>query len=62
MPIRDIQFPADLVPVGDIVVDTFQYPENPDWGVQADEQEDFAAMVKNLARIWPRVKFCVSSM
>ena len=57
MPIRDIQLPADLIPLGEMVVDTFQYPENPEWSVQADEQEDFASLVKNLARLWPIIRF-----
>lgn len=57
MPIRDIQLPADLIPIGELLVDTFEYPENPEWSVQTDEQEQIVEAIKNLARIWPLIRF-----
>ena len=57
MPIRDIRLPTDLLPLGEMLMDTFQYPENPAWSVQSDEQEDFAETIKNLARLWPVIRF-----
>jgi GNAT superfamily N-acetyltransferase len=56
MPIRDLQLPADLLPLADMLADTFQYPENPEWNVQSDEQEQIAEATKNLARIWPLIR------
>jgi GNAT superfamily N-acetyltransferase len=53
MPIRDIQLPADLIPLGEMLVDTFHYPDNPEWSIQSDEQAQITDTVKNLARIWP---------
>ena len=57
MPIREMQLPADLISLGDMLMDSFQYPENPAWSVQSDEQEAFAASIKNLARLWPLIRF-----
>jgi len=53
MPIRPMQLPSDLLPLGEMLVQTFQYPENPEWGVQDDEQEDIAQTVRGLKRFWP---------
>ncbi len=57
MPIREIQLLGDLIPLGEMLMDTFKYPENPEWSVQSDEQEDLAETVKNLARLWPIIRF-----
>ena len=57
MPIRDLQLPTDLLPLGDLLFGTFHYPENPEWSVKDDEQEQIAETIKNLARIWPVIRF-----
>lgn len=56
MSLRALQLPADLVPVADMVVDSFQYPENPAWSVQTDEKEQLVNGIRNVARIWPLVR------
>lgn len=56
MSIRDLKLPTDLIPLGDLLFDTFHYPENPEWSVQGDEQAQIAETIKNLARIWPIIR------
>ncbi len=57
MTLRDIQLPADLIPLGELITQSFQYPENEAWSVQTDEQEQLVESVNNLSRIWPLIKF-----
>ena len=52
MPLRDIQLPADLQPLSEMIIQTFQYPENPDWSVQEEEGEFLLDSINNLSRIW----------
>ena len=56
MPMRPLRLPGDLVPLAEMLVKTFQYPENPEWGIRADEEEDLAREIRNLRRIWPIVR------
>ena len=56
MPLRDIRLPDDLNPLAKMVVQTFQYPENPDWSVQTDDKELIFDGIKNISRIWPVIK------
>jgi len=56
MPMRPIRFPGDLLPMGDMLVETFQYPENPEWSIQTDEAEDIAQTVRGLKRMWPLIR------
>jgi ribosomal protein S18 acetylase RimI-like enzyme len=37
-------------------VETFQYPENPEWSVQPDEAEDITQTVRSLKRMWPLLR------
>ena len=53
MPLRPMKLPGDFAPVIDMVAETFQYPENPEWGIQADEHQDMAREVRVLQRVWP---------
>jgi ribosomal protein S18 acetylase RimI-like enzyme len=55
MTIRPLQFPTDLIPLGEMLPESFQYPENETWSVQADEQEDLVSTIQNLSRIWPLI-------
>jgi ribosomal protein S18 acetylase RimI-like enzyme len=57
MPLRLLKLPDDFIPVGDLLAETFQYPENESWSVQTDEQEQIQETVKNYTRIWPLVRF-----
>ncbi len=56
MPIRLIELPNDLVPLGDLIAESFQYPENPAWSVQSDEKDQILDAVRNLRRLWPLVR------
>jgi ribosomal protein S18 acetylase RimI-like enzyme len=51
-----MQLPVDLISIGEMLVETFQYPNNPEWSVQADEQDELADTIKNFARIWPIIR------
>jgi ribosomal protein S18 acetylase RimI-like enzyme len=53
---RLIKLPADLMPLTDAVVDSFQYPENEAWSVQTDEKEQIVGGMKSLRRIWPLIR------
>lgn len=52
MPLRDIKLPSDLNPLSEMMVRTFQYPENPQWSVQTEEKEYIVEAIDNLSRIW----------
>ena len=39
MTIRALSLPKDLLPLENMLVRTFQYPENPEWSIQADEED-----------------------
>lgn len=56
MPMRTLQLPHDLLPMADMIVDTWQYPENPEWSFQEDEQESLIDGMVNLRRIWPIIR------
>ncbi|MGD8473211.1 MAG: GNAT family N-acetyltransferase [Anaerolineae bacterium] len=56
MALRAVRLPADLVPVADMIVESFQYPENPAWSVQTDEKEQLVNGIRNVARIWPLMR------
>ena len=56
MSIRALRLPGDLMPLADMLVRTFQYPENPEWGIQADEEDDIAREIKTLHRLWPLIR------
>jgi len=51
MRIRRIQLPEDLDEMGEMIFETFQYPENPKWSVQEDEQEHFVQAIQTYKRI-----------
>ena len=52
MTIRDLSLPADLKELGPMLAESFQYPENPDWGVQDDERESLVEDIESLRRWW----------
>ena len=56
MTIRSLKLPRDLVLLEDMIVRTFQYPENPEWGIQADEEDDIAREIKTLRKMWPIIR------
>jgi ribosomal protein S18 acetylase RimI-like enzyme len=56
MSLRQIQLPDYLSVLGDIIAQSFQYPENASWSIQTDEKEQFVGMIRNLKRIWPLIR------
>lgn len=56
MSMRPIKLPDDLLPLAELLVDSFQYPENEAWSVQSDEQEQLVEGMKNLSRMWPLIR------
>ena len=56
MTIRALQLPRDLVPLEKMIVRAFQYPENPEWSIQEDEEEEIARELKTLRRLWPAIR------
>ncbi len=56
MELRPLEWPRDLTPLGAMIYDTFQYPENPEWSVQTDEKEEISHMLKSFRRIWPLMR------
>ena len=53
MELRLMRLPQDLGPIGAMVTDTFQYPENPEWSIQSDEKEHLSHAIRTLRRMWP---------
>lgn len=56
MTIRALSLPKDLVPLENMLVRTFQYPDNPEWGIQADEKEDISSQIRTLRKMWPVIR------
>lgn len=54
--LREIKIPGDLDVIMQVIVDSFQYPENPDWNLQPDTVATVEETVKNYKRMWPLVK------
>jgi ribosomal protein S18 acetylase RimI-like enzyme len=53
MPLRPFRLPADLDIMLDVIPRSFQYPENPEWGVQEDKKQSVLDMVNAARRLWP---------
>jgi ribosomal protein S18 acetylase RimI-like enzyme len=53
MSIRKIQLPNDLDILYQLIIDSFQYPENPEWNIDKDEVEGIKDTVATFKRIWP---------
>ncbi|MCK5248215.1 GNAT family N-acetyltransferase, partial [Candidatus Bipolaricaulota bacterium] len=56
MTIRALNLPKDLAPLENMLVRTFQYPDNPEWGIQADEKEDISSQIRTLRKMWPVIR------
>lgn len=56
MTLRLMRWPGDIMPVVEMIVESFQYPENEAWSVQTDEKEQLVDGMRNVARIWPLVR------
>jgi len=56
MALRLITLPRDFAPLGEMICDTFQYPENPEWSVQTDEKEQIGHAIRSFRRLWPLMR------
>ncbi len=53
MSLRPFRLPADLRLMMEILPQSFQYPENPEWSLQDDELQSFLSMANTARRLWP---------
>jgi ribosomal protein S18 acetylase RimI-like enzyme len=56
MTMRLIKLPTDLIPLTEVVTESFQYPENENWSVQTDEKEMLVDSMKYIRRLWPLIR------
>jgi ribosomal protein S18 acetylase RimI-like enzyme len=56
MNIRPFQLPQDIDIMNSLVMDGFQYPENPEWSVQDDERQGMIDNLNTAKRLWPLIK------
>jgi ribosomal protein S18 acetylase RimI-like enzyme len=57
MSIRSIKLPQELDLVLQMIKDSFQYPENPDWNIQQDTLDSIDESVEGMKKLWPLLKF-----
>ena len=55
MSIRPFQLPQDIDLMNSLVIEGFQYPENPEWSVQEDEVQGMVDRIQGAKRIWPLI-------
>lgn len=53
MSIRPFQLPQDIDIMNSLVMEGFQYPENPAWSVQEDEKQGMIDRINGAKRLWP---------
>jgi ribosomal protein S18 acetylase RimI-like enzyme len=53
MNIRTFQLPQDLDVMNTLIMEGFEYPDHPEWSIQADEKEGMLDRVKGMKRMWP---------
>lgn len=53
MPMRPLKMPRDAKLLPDLIIPAFQYPDHPEWGVQADEAESIVDQLRAARMIWP---------
>jgi ribosomal protein S18 acetylase RimI-like enzyme len=53
MSIRPFQLPQDIDIMNTLVMEGFQYPENPAWNVQEDEKQGMIDRINGAKRLWP---------
>ena len=54
--IRPFQLPNDIDIMVKLIREGFQYPENPSWSVQTDENESMLDQIDGVKRFWPLVR------
>jgi|SRR5579871_2855492 ribosomal protein S18 acetylase RimI-like enzyme len=55
MSMRPFRLPADLPLLMKLLPPTFEYPDHPEWSLQADEAESFLKMIKTARQLWPLI-------
>jgi ribosomal protein S18 acetylase RimI-like enzyme len=53
MTIRPFKLPQDIDLMNSLVMEGFQYPENPAWSVQEDEIQGMVDRIEGAKRLWP---------
>jgi GNAT superfamily N-acetyltransferase len=53
MSLRKLRLPTDLEILYHLIIDSFQYPENPEWNIDEDEVEGIKDIITSYRRIWP---------
>jgi ribosomal protein S18 acetylase RimI-like enzyme len=53
MSIRPFRLPQDIDLMTSLVIEGFQYPENPAWSVQEDEKQGMIDRINGAKRMWP---------
>jgi len=48
--------PDDLIPLASMAAEAFQYPDHPEWSMQADEQRSLVESLERMRRVWPLVR------
>lgn len=56
MRVRPFKLPEDLPLIADVIINSFQYPENEKWSLQAEDRIMIANSLKKLRYMWPIVK------
>jgi ribosomal protein S18 acetylase RimI-like enzyme len=56
MSIRPFQLPQDIDLMNQLILEGFQYPENPDWSVQEDEVQGMVDRMNGAKRLWPLLR------
>lgn len=56
MSTRAFRLPADIDTMNSLVMEGFQYPENPSWSVQADEKQGMIDSINAAKRLWPLLR------
>lgn len=56
MGLRAFQLPGDIALLIEVLPPSFQYPENPEWSLQADELESFVDSLKGIRQVWPLIR------
>ena len=57
MSFRPIKLPQDFDLVERMVIDSFQYPENPDWNIQDDQLQSIQESIASYKKLWPLMNF-----
>jgi len=56
MSVRPFQLPQDIDLMNSLVIEGFQYPENPEWSVQEDEVQSMVDRINGAKRLWPLLR------